>query len=225
MNNEEGKCAPSTFSCRWAFSHAENRPAWKKQKTSFRGREPAMIPAYNVSFHCYESKCSRPDLHFARAPVMVRDIKTTNRRHAAGLKSDSDRRNKKKRRNRWSKGIIFEEAQITMKNERIYIYAVFLLLCLSQVRGLSCSMYQSDWQGKDKVWMLPLISQFFHMSVLKMDERSGLHAFHPEYNYSVHWHLLLSLPWLRTGRYSGVTRVWGRLLMLHAGLQPLISLS
>lgn len=55
-----------------------------------------MIPAYNVSFHCYESKCSRPDLHFARAPVMVRDIKTTNRRHAAGLKSDSDKRNKKK---------------------------------------------------------------------------------------------------------------------------------
>lgn len=97
MNNEEGKCAPSTFSCRWAFSHAENRPAWKKQKTSFRGSEPAMIPAYNVSFHCYESKCSRPDLHFARAPVMVRDIKTTNRRHAAGLKSDSDRRNKKKK--------------------------------------------------------------------------------------------------------------------------------
>lgn len=57
---------------------------------------------------------------------------------------------------------------------------------LHQVRRLSGSRCQRDWRGGDKPWMLPLsLLSSFHASVLETDERSGLHAFHPEYNFGV----------------------------------------
>lgn len=71
-----------------------------------------------------------------------------------------------------------------MKNERIYIY---IYICSFPAalsfpgKGIEL-FYVSKWltrqgQGLDASSNFP---------VLKMDERSGLHAFHPEYNYSVH---------------------------------------